>query len=376
MMKPALVAVLLAALSAGAVVAAVPPPGTPEYLALREHGRVIYTAHCARCHGADGGDTSYPGVKTLVDITRHRPGGEILETSRAFATADLSGTSGTALLLFLATLNSDGYPEPDLLVETSWVAMHLQDPALRLLDLRSAAAYAAGHLPGAAHVEEGPLRNAEDPQLYLPPAARFAELMSALGVGPDTHVVLYDDQSSRSAARLWFVLNAFGHARVSILNGGWKKWAAEQRPVSREAPTPRPARFAPRAVPALSCPAPELLARRPGTVVLDARSPEEYRGEMVSSGAVQAGRIPGAVNVDWRENVTGPFGVFRPAAELRQLYASRGITPDKEIVTYCASGGRAAHSLFTLKLLGYPRVRVYYGSFADYSRRPEAPVEK
>jgi thiosulfate/3-mercaptopyruvate sulfurtransferase len=100
-------------------------------------------------------------------------------------------------------------------------------------------------------------------------------------------------------------------------------------------------------------------------VVLDTRSAGEYKGA----------RIPGAVNVEWKQNLT-PDGTFRPADELRKLYADHGLTPDKEIVSHCASGGRAAQTLFTLKLLGYPKVRVYYGSFSDYTSRPDAPVEK
>jgi len=272
--------------------------------------------------------------------------------------------------------HSRGYMHPELLVETSWVAQHASDPDVRLVDMRDAAAYAAGHIPGAIHIEEGPLRNPEDRLTYLPRSEEFAAMMGQAGISNDSHVVSYDDQGGKMAARLWYVLNAYGDERASLVNGGWNQWIAEKRPTTREVLAVAPATFVPTVTPSLTCPSPELLARTPGTVVLDARSGAEYGGEQTSPGAAKAGRIPGAVNVEWKGNVTGPTMRFRPAPELRKLYESKGITPDKEIVTHCASGGRAAQTLFTLKLLGYPRVRIYYGSFADYTRRPEAPVEK
>jgi thiosulfate/3-mercaptopyruvate sulfurtransferase len=265
---------------------------------------------------------------------------------------------------------------PGLLVETPWVAVHGTDPGVRLVDMRGPAAYAAGHIPGAVLLDEGRLRNPDDRLTYLPKPEAFAVMMSRAGIANSSHVVIYDDQGGKMAARLWYVLSAYGHDRVSLMNGGWNQWVAEKRPTTTAPLTVAPAQFTPKATFSLTCPSPELLQRRPGTVVLDARSREEFQGEQTSPGATRAGRIPGAVNVEWKENVTGSNQVFKSPAELRKLYESKGITPDKEIITHCASGGRAAQTLFTLKLLGYPKVHIYYGSFADYSPRPEAPVEK
>ncbi|HLK61675.1 MAG TPA: sulfurtransferase [Chthonomonadaceae bacterium] len=273
-------------------------------------------------------------------------------------------------------LPEGGYAHPEMLVETEWVARHEHDRNVRLVDMRDAAAYAAGHIPQAVHIEEGPLRNPEDRFTYLPSPKVFAQMMEKVGIGNGTHVVIYDDQGGKMAARLWYVLNAYGHMRASLVNGGWNKWVAEKRPVTQKVPTAPPVTFVPKETPTLTCPSPALLARSPGTVVLDARSPEEYRGETVSPGALKAGRIPGAVNVEWKDNVTGPYMEFKPAAALRKMYAKKGITTDRQIVVHCASGGRAAESLFTLKLLGYPHIKIYYGSFADYSARPEEPIEK
>jgi thiosulfate/3-mercaptopyruvate sulfurtransferase len=269
----------------------------------------------------------------------------------------------------------DGYANPHLLVTASWVSQHSGDPYVRLVDMRGQEAYAAGHIPSAVRVDEGPLRNPEDRFTYLPKPTDFAEMMERAGIGNRTHVIVYDDQGGKMAARLWYVLNAFGHSHVSLVNGGWNKWIAEKRPTTTDIPTVAKAQFSPRPVNTQTCPSPELLARKPGTVILDARSPEEYLGDKVSPGAAKAGRIPGAVNVEWRENVTGPNLEFKPADDLQTMYAAKGITPGKEIVVHCASGGRAAQSLFTLKLLGYPKIRVYYGSFADYSHRSDAPIE-
>jgi thiosulfate/3-mercaptopyruvate sulfurtransferase len=330
------------------------------------HGKTLYTTHCLRCHGEDGTDLSYPGIKSLAGVTRRMSGEEVLTRSTAFAGVQFQGETGAALVAFLATLGADGYAHPELLVETEWVAQHATDPNVRLIDVRSAEAYSKGHIPGAVPVDERPLRNPEDRTTYLPSPATFAALMGKAGVANDTHVVIYDDQGGRLAARLWYVLNAYGHSRVSLVNAGWTKWTAEKRSVSTETPAVPATTFTARVTPALTCPSEDVLAQRPGVVVLDTRSANEYRG----------GRIPGAVNVEWKENLTGPEMTFKPATALRQLYEKAGLTPDKEIVAHCASGGRAAQTLFTLKLLGYPKVRVYYGSFSDYTGRPGAPVEK
>ncbi len=258
------------------------------------------------------------------------------------------------------------YAAPELLVETVWLAAHGKDAGVRVVDMRTAEAFATGHVPGAVFLSDGPLRNGEDRHTYLPKPEALAALLGGLGISNATHVVIYDNFGGRQSARLWYVLNAYGHTRVSLVNGGWDAWVAEKRPVTQDTLRVEPALFEPKLTPALSCPSPEVLARKPGVVVLDTRSEREF----------QASRIPGAVNVDWADNISGPEKRFKSATALKQMYAAKGVTPDKEIISHCASGGRAAQSLFTLKLLGYPKVRVYYGSFSDYTSRPESPVEK
>jgi thiosulfate/3-mercaptopyruvate sulfurtransferase len=269
-----------------------------------------------------------------------------------------------------------GYARPELLVEPDWVEQHRADRNVRIVDIREEKAYSESHIPGAVRVEERPLRNPEERLTYLPRPEVFEGMARKAGIDNKSHVIIYDDQGGKMAARLWYVLHAFGHKRISLINGGWQKWTAEKRPVSAEVPKVMQTDFRVKEIPDMTCPLPEFLARKPNVVVLDVRSPDEYTGKTLSPGAKKEGRIPGAVNVEWKENVSGPNLEFKPADELRKMYAEKGITPDKEIVVHCGGGGRAAQSLFTLKLLGYPKVKVYYGSFADYSALPDVPIDK
>ncbi len=275
------------------------------------------------------------------------------------------------------SIRGEGYAHPEMLVETEWLVEHLTDPNVRIVDLRSAEAYAEGHIPNAVHMDPGRLRNSEDRLLYVPSPEQFAAWMSELGIGTRTRVVAYDDVGGQAAARLWVLLDYYGHTACSLLNGGWRKWVKEGRPVTREVPRVERAEFRIRTNPVTMCTAPELAQklRAESVIMLDARSPEEYRGERVLG--PRAGHIPGALNLEWRVNLTeGDVPVFKSAAELRRLYESLGITPDKEVITYCQGGGRAAHTLFVLRLLGYTKSRTYYGSWQDWSTRDDVPVEK
>ena len=264
----------------------------------------------------------------------------------------------------------------NLLVKSDWLAEHSTETNLRIMDMRSEKAYASGHIPGAVRIEDKPLRNPEERFTYLPRPEVFTELMNRAGIGNQTDVVINDDEGGKLAARLWYLLHAFGHSHSKLLNGGWQKWSAQSHPISTEATSVPSARYRVKAIPDMTCALPQLLTRKPGVIVLDVRSPDEYSAKVISPGAKQEGRIPGAVNVEWKENVTGPNLEFKPARELLAMYAAKGITPSKEIIVHCAAGGRAAQSLFTLRLLGFKKIRVYYGSFADYSVLPNVPIDK
>lgn len=276
----------------------------------------------------------------------------------------------------VATDDRDRYAAPELLIETDQLASRLQQAGLRLVDLRSKEKYQAGHIPGAVWFDTALLKDPVE-KLYAPSPANVARIMGEHGISNETLVVAYDDQGGLWAARLWWVLDYYGHTKAQVLNGGWNKWAKENRPTETSAPTITPATFTPKLNEAVVC-ALEYVqnaAKRPDVVIVDARTAAEYNGTDVR--AARGGHIPNAVNIDWQRTVTNDdLRIWRPAAELRRLYESAGVTPDKEVITYCQTAVRAAHTLFTLRLLGYKNVRNYDGSWAEYGNRPDTPIAR
>jgi thiosulfate/3-mercaptopyruvate sulfurtransferase len=283
---------------------------------------------------------------------------------------------GLMLTTAVGWASTEGYARPELLAETEWLAQHLNDPSLRLVDMRPEEAYRKGHIPGAVNLEGKALKD-PDNEVYVIPPDKLAALMAKLGIGNETTVVGYDDQGGLAPARLWWVLDYYGHTKVKVLNGGWNKWVKEQRPITTEVPAPPPAEFTVRVDPSKICLVDELLVEmnNPNVVIVDARSPAEYSGFDVR--AKRGGHIPKAVNIDWMRNVTNDdLKTFKPAAELLKMYEAAGVTKDKQIIAHCQTGVRAAHAMFTLRLLGYDQVRNYDGSWQEWGNRPDLPIAR
>ncbi len=297
------------------------------------------------------------------------------------------------------------------LVEAEWLEAHLRDADLRILDLRyrprrsgdnwvitdDRIAYETGHVRGAVFAEStrGFVAAREDGSRPVAPPEMFAEFASRLGVGPDTHLVIYDDfPVPNAAARLWWTFRYYGHERVQVLNGGFRMWRAEGRPLSTELPSCPRAAFTPRVRAHLRATKEMVRAAlgTPGTVIIDCMPSDMHAGRVPRPWGARLGHIPGAVSVPWLANAlpeevaaTNEARIraltrddaycYRPFEELERMYRAAGVTRGKRIITYCDLGYAAANGAFVLTLLGYYDVAVYDGSFAEWSCDQNLPVE-
>jgi thiosulfate/3-mercaptopyruvate sulfurtransferase len=266
-------------------------------------------------------------------------------------------------------------PHPELLVEPAWLAEHLGDAQLRIVDLRQPADYRAGHIPGAVYFPSESLFTTRNGVAgMLPDVEQIQEILRAAGIGADTVVVGYDDSDGLAPARLFWALDYVGQGNGRLLNGGWSAWSAAQLPASKDKVKPPRSEFVVQPRPARLADA-EWVKSRVGdkdTALVDARSIEEYTGKRGT--AKRLGHIPGAFHSEWRNSLERD-GRFRDPAQLAAEFAARGVVPDKEAVPYCQVFSRAAHTYFTLRWLGFPRVRGYDGSWAEWGNREDTPIE-
>ncbi len=284
------------------------------------------------------------------------------------------------------------YKHPEALATTEWLAAHLDDPSVRVVDMRyhvRAASggsfqgvpgkkeYQQGHIPGAVFVDPtSDLEDPEDPLSILSPG-RFEALMGRLGIGSGSTAVVYDDSGGTWAARLWWALRYYGHDAARVLNGGLTKWIAEGRPLETRTPAPAAATFRARNRHALRATCDEVL-RAIGsrdTCIVDALPKAFYAGRARLYPSHRTGHIATARNLPAPANVDQTTQTLLAADELASLWRKVGIKPDQRVITYCGAGVYGAFDLFVLYVMGYENVSLYDGSWMEWGANPELPVE-
>ena len=280
-------------------------------------------------------------------------------------------------LIAVAMLAASTYARPEMLVSTEWLAAHLNDPGIRIVDMRRALGeYEAGHVPNAVHLANDEIRDAGAPPTFLPTQAEFETLMGRLGVSNATRVIAYDERGGVYAARLWWILNHFGHSNVALLDGGWLKWKAEARATTTDMAKPAAGSFRAKPNPRWVATADDVKAAigKRGTKIVDARTQGEIEGKDLR-GIRRGGYIASSVPLYWEDLLDPATKAFKPAAELERIFKERGLAPSDEIITYCQIGMRASVDLFALHLMGYDKVRNYYGSWEEWGNRDDTPIE-
>ncbi|MFP6849748.1 MAG: rhodanese-like domain-containing protein [Pseudomonas sp.] len=268
------------------------------------------------------------------------------------------------------------FAELPLLIEPSQLANRLDSPELILVDLTSPARYAAGHIPGARFVDPKRTQLGQPPAPgLLPECAQLEQLFSELGHNPNAVYVVYDDEGGGWAGRFIWLLDVIGHSRYHYLDGGLHAWLAEELELSTAAPEIRTAKVSLNLqdTPTASR---EYLQSRLGAAdlaVWDARSPSEFNGEKAL--AQKAGHVPGAINFEWTAGMD-PTRALRIRLDLQTQLNSLGITADKEIITHCQTHHRSGFTYLAAKILGYPRVKAYAGSWGEWGNHPDTPVER
>ena len=264
-----------------------------------------------------------------------------------------------------------------LIIEPEILEKSLGYDNLLIVDLSKADTYRKMHIPGAVHLEYPRILGAEKPRMgLLPDDATLARVLSSIGIDEHTHVVAYDDEGGGRASRLLWTLEVAGHSRYSLLNGGLHAWANEGHPLDDAAVTPGAKTFSVRHNNAACADTAYIIEHldNPDCCLLDVRSPDEFNG--VKRFADRAGHIPGAVNMEWTSAMDQGRNLrLKQADELTAQLAAIGVTPDREVIVYCQTHHRSAHTYIMLKSLGFERVKGYPGSWSVWGNSMELPVE-
>ena len=279
------------------------------------------------------------------------------------------------------------YANPTVLTDTEWVSKNISNKAINIVevDYDPENAYRQGHIQGASLIWWK--RDINDPiRRDIISKTQFEDLMARNGIIPESEVILYGDFNNWFAAFVFWIFKYYGHKNVKLMNGGRKKWELEKKPYTKDEPQIQKTNY-------VSLPPDEGLRAylfdvrraidRQDTVLVDVRSPKEFTGEITAppeypmEHAQRGGHIPKANNIPWATAVNDADGTFKSVNDLKQIYQSKGVTPDKDVICYCRIGERSSHSWFVLKyLLGYPQVRNYDGSWTEWGNMIGNPVEK
>ena len=287
----------------------------------------------------------------------------------------------------MSDIAARGYAHPEMLVSTEWVAEHLNDSNVRIVESNEdKLLYASGHLPGAVHVDWTHDLNDPVRRDYITRKG-FEALMSKIGATPKTTVVFYGDKNNWWACYALWVFQLFGHKNARIMDGGRVKWMKEERPLTKDAPAITPTKY--KAPDRKDAPVrvfqKQVLAHVKGKgQLVDVRSPEEFSGTRMhmpdypNEGALRGGHIPGAKSIPWARAINAEDGTFKTAAELKELYEKTNkLNRNKPTIAYCRIGERSSHTWFALKyLLGFKNVKNYDGSWTEWGNSVGVPIEK
>jgi len=284
------------------------------------------------------------------------------------------------LVVACGTAAAQGYARPELLIETEELAKIMKQPNVRLLDAIDPASYQRAHIPGAVNLFALRVAKLEAKKKNGYPVAEAdaEKIFGEAGIDANTQVVVYDGGEGPFASGVWFALDFFGHKNVRVLNGGFRKWLQEGRPVTQEVSAVEKKKFTAK-------PQPERVVtrewleknlRNKDIMIVDKRSFNEFIGKDVVPGASRGGRIPGAVHLEWTK-FSDKLNTFKSAQDIEQALNQRGITKNTKVVAYCQVGiGRATDMALAMKLIGYDNVLEYLGSWEEWSSDPRLPIER